>query len=239
MKPIIRIDSSTPGPGAHVIGSKILESPGKTFAMKLEPKSAIGSGLGPSHYAPHVPKKMNHSYSIGAKLNYTDDKRNPGPGQYDAVNLNSSPNAKFTRQSRSTVDLRGGLQPGPGHYDSNNNLPNVKGAPRYGFGTSHRDTRDMAGRAGIPAPGHYGHKLFVGKEGHAKSMSAVAKYEPGMKESQNKPGPGAYSPDHNPMLKKASGWKIGSEARRDLTGDKLNESRVAPGAYDPGYHMSK
>ena len=60
-----------------------------------------------------------------------------------------------------------------------------------------------------------------------------------MKESQNKPGPGAYSPDHNPMLKKASGWKIGSEARRDLTGDKLNESRVAPGAYDPGYHMSK
>jgi hypothetical protein len=41
------------------------------------------------------------------------------------------------------------------------------------------------------------------------------------------------------MLKKASGWKIGSEPRRDLTGDKLNESRVAPGAYDPGYHIAK
>lgn len=87
--------------------------------MKLEPKSAIGSGLGPSHYAPHVPKRMNHSYSIGAKLNYADDKKGPGPGTYDHKNLSTSPNAKFTKQSRSTLDLHGGMHaPGPGHYDS-------------------------------------------------------------------------------------------------------------------------
>lgn len=70
-------------------------------------------------------------------------------------------------------------------------------------------------------------------------MSALALYDPQSKESGAKPGPGTYSPDKNIAMKKASGWKIGSEPRRDLTGDKLNESRVSPGAYDPNHGVAK
>lgn len=70
-------------------------------------------------------------------------------------------------------------------------------------------------------------------------MSALARYDPTHNESAHKPGPGAYSPEKSTPMKKASAWKIGSEPRRDLVGDRLNDSRVAPGAYDPKIDVYK
>ena len=53
-------------------------------------------------------------------------------------------------------------------------------------------------------------------------MSAMPTYDPTIKESASRPGVGAYSPNKNPVMKKASGWKIGSEPRVDLVGEKLS-----------------
>ena len=88
MKPEIKTASNTPGPGAHSLPGKVIESPGKTFSMKLEPKSVQGMlGNGPGSYNPNFAKKLNHSYSIGAKLEDIDAKKRnfqPGPGAYEA-----------------------------------------------------------------------------------------------------------------------------------------------------------
>ena len=72
-KPSVKIDTNVPGPGAHEIASKMLESPGKTISMKLKQKDIV-NGVGPGSYEPIVPKKLNHSYSIGSKLDDLDAK---------------------------------------------------------------------------------------------------------------------------------------------------------------------
>ena len=73
--------------------------------------------------------------------------------------------------------------PGPGHYDNHaKDHPHHRYAPKYGFGTDKRDGKDMAGRMSIPGPGQYGHKPYIGREGHSKSMAALATYEPHVKE---------------------------------------------------------
>ena len=62
-----------------------------------------------------------------------------------------------------------------------------------------------------PGPGTYGSKFYVGHEGQTKSMSALLKYDPIIHEQNLKPGPGAYSPDKTPTMKKAEGWRIGKD----------------------------
>lgn len=108
------------------------------------------------------------------------------------------------------------FKPGPGAYASNY-APLVKKAPRYGFGS---ETRKEIGRTLVPGPGSYSAKEFVGRDTQGKSMSALTKWEPHMKEQAFKPGPGAYSDAKFQTMKKEPGWKMGSETRNDINFEK-------------------
>lgn len=88
----------------------------------------------------------------------------------------------FGTGSRS--DLAGSKEkkykPGPGQY-----LPDANAlkdaAPKFGFGTSNRP--EIADKKRVsPGPGYYTQQNFTGKEGQSKTMGAITKYTPHVKE---------------------------------------------------------
>lgn len=76
-------------------------------------------------------------------------------------------------------------------------------------------------------------KSFVGQEGSKISMAAVLLMDPHMKETNKKPGPGAYEPAYLTTKKKEPYTKFGTETRRDLSFEKMKLFQQDPGTYNP------
>ena len=116
--------------------------------------------------------------------------------------------------------------PGAGTYDTPEKPPNMKSAPRFGFGSS---TRDGFKTLSVPGPGNYASKTCIGKDGPNFSMGALTTYQPKEKEEKMKPGPGAYAPDFYPTKRSEPKFKIGSEVRKNYAADKARLFQTSPG----------
>ena len=65
--------------------------------------------------------------------------------------------------------------PGAGTYDTPEKPPNMKSAPRFGFGSS---TREGFKTLSVPGPGNYAAKTYTGSDGPTFSMGALTTYQP-------------------------------------------------------------
>ena len=108
---------------------------------------------------------------MGSKLEDLEfKKRNfvPGPGTHSPEKRNDIPSMKFGSGQR--TNLAGGtISPGPGAY-TGDNARVQKSAPRFGFGTSSRNSGSK--KLAVPGPGNYVPKTYTGKDLPSYSMGA-------------------------------------------------------------------
>jgi hypothetical protein len=70
-------------PQRYHIPSKMVESPGKSFGLKINPPSPF-KRPGPAEYCLEPIQKNNYKFSMGIRLSEPNLKSgNPGPGDYE------------------------------------------------------------------------------------------------------------------------------------------------------------
>ena len=80
---------------------------------------------------------------------------------------------KFGSSNRLPPMARNINVPGPGNYQSS--LIDKRNAPKFGFGSSVRDAKDMSGT--FPGPGQYKLGNITGQEGPGATMHAKLEKE--------------------------------------------------------------
>ena len=89
----------------------------------------------------------------------------PGPGQYNNITLHSrlknEPLYSFSKQSRYKEDTSFTNNPSPLHYDTLN-YNRGRNSPKFGFGTSSRDSSNEKNNKIQAGPGSYNLPSIIG-----------------------------------------------------------------------------
>jgi len=205
-----------PGPATY----RVQEHPkrGQTwkFGTAARQPSHHTDTPGPGSYTLHS-SLGGPKFSAAPRREETRTVETPGPVTYK---LNSEIGSGKQYSMSARVDrIRGDDSdaPGPGHYSARS--VNERAAPRYGFGTENRGTKDRTGR--LPGPGAY--TPAIKSEANKWKFSTASR---GAARDSGSPGPGWYNDDKPPKVKGPQ-YSLGS---RCLMAEEKNPERtLAPG----------
>lgn len=191
-----RSGALVPGPGTynHSEASSHKYSSAPKFNFGRASRDSLGNTLapGPGQYSPidaQRPNSPRHGFGSAGRSNSVPPKQiNPGPGTYIAAERLGKEGVKFSvgLKPRDAPVL---LSPGPGAYDHREH-PGQQLSPRYGFGTSRRNSTNS--KVVNPGPGTYGEKPLDKGRHHSFGTRTFANYD------SRTPGPGAH--DHTSMF---------------------------------------
>ncbi len=225
-----------PGPGAY--NPKIKSSsPGVGIRGRLvHEKSANGFVPGPGRYNPSVKAveaPITHTITFVGRPKQADtekQKLSPGPGNYNVASNGLKHGPVFGTSKRSGPQESPELKkmPGPGAYNAADAMAKIMSAPKYGFGSANRSTKERGMAA--PGPGAYAVREKFGNEGRRFTLSGRPK---SAGKTRTVPGPDAYSPK---IDNKSKGFKFGSSNRKEEAKSKVRGSCTipGPGQYDSG-----
>jgi len=143
---------NVPGPGAYSLNQGNMRSEPKYSFGQKQARRKIDMTPAPNRYSlPEVFNRTTQSqmkqaaqFSMGPRLRGTSGSnvKNPGPGTYQTVNVDSygSKAPAFTMRGDrkdQMVPKQAAITPGPGNYLQMKVPKNVKAAPQYSFGKRH------------------------------------------------------------------------------------------------------
>jgi len=221
--------SEVPGPGSYNSPGKVSSTaPQYVFGAKTS-TDFKGFTPGPGAYNPSSLRGYDAkapSYTFRVKSAHPDDKTKvPGPGTYDQssrIANQASPAYRIGSSKRDDI-YHTGATPGPGTYSTR---PNSAYGPKYGFGSSERDSSNAMNRT-APGPGAYNYKGDFGGNGRGTSL-VPRRPDSALLGGTRNPGPGAYNPSMS-LKTSPPAYRIGS-ATRD---SKDRSGTPGPGNYDP------
>lgn len=105
-----------PGPGDYTMPNHTEDGPKHTLGGRTPyDKKPLATHTGPGDYNPEK-ANLSHSYTMGGRPNNNLDKKQPGPGNYEAedyyVKIKGAGLGKNVRDT--SVDLKSVYSPGPG-----------------------------------------------------------------------------------------------------------------------------
>jgi hypothetical protein len=184
--------TKTPGPGAYLIGSKIVEGP-KFSIVGRRPDSARSAGPGPGSYLVEFNgttcKENSPCFRIGSaeRASLNRSVMSPGPGRYQLSSTLQGPKWVFGTSGKSLNEKlikSGGLNvPGPGSYST--------GRSWLGQGYTIQGRYQPSSTFKSPGPGSYSPSAANKEKASAWSMGRAVRGA--MNGRQASPGPGAYS----------------------------------------------
>ena len=235
-------ETKTPGPGKY-------DNDNLNFTNINHPKYSFGKekrissnncdlpGPGSYRHKEYVGKE-GKKISMGLKFKSKSMENLPGPGQYQASNLDATlkklPDIKIGTAKRFSSTNIFADCPGPGQYNDQEMVKYVKiNKPSWKIGTSIR--KPLTGHRESPGPGAYNISKDIGKGSPQYTMRIKDKE---MKRFVT-PGPGRYNNEELNNFKHYPSWKIGTGKRDDTLKRQIREGFPGPGTYQCFYnHLS-
>jgi len=182
---------NNPGPGAYTpIPERIMKKePTVTIQGKHAPMNReLGPGPGQYYQGDKGLGGSNYSFPRGQRMKGKLRQPSPGPGSY-TVKLPKGKSATFSEKFESGGLLKSNLGgPGPASYTAGVADPlKYTAGPKYGFGTSTRQTGTLKSGIVLPGPGHYGKSVAFTGSGAKFSI----KSRPIARSESLGPGPGS------------------------------------------------
>jgi len=192
--------STTPGPGAYSAPSptadKYKPQPSNGFGTAVRDRSMAANVPGPGQYRPQDPRRevtVARGFGTSPRQSVQPSRATAiGPGQYYSSDVDDktfgASGPKYTAAPR-PAERRSFDTPGPGayQYEPDQMVASCQhkrpGSPKWGFGTSPRDTRSTATS---PGPGAYKSEA----DGAGPKFTMRSKWE--RRHVVDTPGPGAY-----------------------------------------------
>ncbi|CAD7973197.1 unnamed protein product [Amoebophrya sp. A25] len=188
-----KVRNNAPGPGSYTPQPEKVktESHGVTMCgrnLRMPRELAPGPGQYYQGGDSLGASTGRYSFPRTQRLKGRMHQPSPGPGSYKVGPLNKGTSATFSEKFESGA-FGGRLSgPGPGHYTAAVADPlQYAGGPRFGFGTSTRQTGTVKSGIILPGPGHYVKNVSFTSSAPKYSM----KSRPQTKSDTFTPGPGS------------------------------------------------